>query len=1058
MEALFVQLTDIHLKDENDFDILLSRSEAISKAIDVHIMNEDNTIIFLCVTGDLTYSGTEEQFGYADLFLRDIIDNIKKRYPKILVHIIAIPGNHDCNFDDPFSSTRDILLKNINMESVNNADVFKSYTQIQNNYFEYIKSLHDKENIDDSKGAGCENDRILTVNEINISKDSPCIKFHCINSAWCSSIHEQKGKMHFWINDNYEKRDNDIVVVLIHHDESWFDWEDIENWKNYYKKYADIVFVGHDHVVEYVHKENYNAASNYIIKGNQLYDQKNNQQSGFNILKVDLNSNVQNFFSYSWNGKIYEKIIDSKGQPFERNQFYHSGIELKKETIEFLDDMGIDLYTRFKDHIFLSDVFSYPLLRGKKIISGKGMQDAKLTTGKNYIHYKNGADILQTITEIKSVLICGEREYGKTALLKRLYKDYYDMSKLPVWLCANVINTGDAELLNDIVKKAYLSQYNNINGDEILQMESENKICIIDDFDEIAISDKSIKKLLQYLENKFSVVIIASTPAKRMVKFLKNVETNKYIENNFYEMQICELRSYGRRNLIDKWLLLADPEMDVESVEFDNLRKEKQNQIENVMKNGFFHRTPLEFLLVLSYLDNTTAMNVEYSRYSYIYDCLIKDKINDISDGDSNDAAMYQTILEQIAYKMYISKKRHCIAESFLTTAIYDYQQEYTGTKGEVIEVINELLKYDLMTKSKEGYRFKYDYMLYYFICGYIEHQISPKEKEKIIEDLLTDLTKELNYNIVLFLAFGSNIEFDILPKIYHAAENVLPEYKNFKYEEQYKMVKNLEKNLETKVDHIFEIPQNKDISEIQKRNAYISDMIEEQIEKDESDDVIEQMDKMTLDLIQLMRLNELLGDIIRNYAGKLRKIPRKQIIDTMNNTVMKSMGKMVESMEFITGKIMKLTEDEQKENNNDDLLLKSDFLIEIKNVLYQLWKGFITSNIILLAERLGSDRIKKEISEYMDAADSEFWRMVNVTYLINIQNGGILPVKEIDSCIHGNHSLTDFSQQILKTIVARSLCSYQFEVGSKQAVCDLLEFNIKDFTIVAEKNRIEEK
>ncbi len=274
MEALFVQLTDIHLRDENDFDILLSRSAAISKAIDVHIMNEDNTIIFLCVTGDLTYSGTEEQFGYADLFLRDIIDNIKKRYPQILVHIIAIPGNHDCNFDDPFSSTRDILLKNINMESVNNADVFKSYTQIQNNYFEYIKSLHDKENIDDSKGAGCENDRILTVNEINISKDSPCIKFHCINSAWCSSIHEQKGKMHFWINDNYEKRDNDIVVVLIHHDESWFDWEDIENWKNYYKKYADIVFVGHDHVVEYVHKENYNAASNYIIKGNQLMIKK----------------------------------------------------------------------------------------------------------------------------------------------------------------------------------------------------------------------------------------------------------------------------------------------------------------------------------------------------------------------------------------------------------------------------------------------------------------------------------------------------------------------------------------------------------------------------------------------------------------------------------------------------------------------------------------------------------------------------------------------------------------------------------------------------------------
>ena len=58
MELLLVHLTDIHIEAERDFDILLGRSEAISRAIMLHITNVENTTIFLCVTGDITYSGT----------------------------------------------------------------------------------------------------------------------------------------------------------------------------------------------------------------------------------------------------------------------------------------------------------------------------------------------------------------------------------------------------------------------------------------------------------------------------------------------------------------------------------------------------------------------------------------------------------------------------------------------------------------------------------------------------------------------------------------------------------------------------------------------------------------------------------------------------------------------------------------------------------------------------------------------------------------------------------------------------------------------------------------
>ena len=77
---------------------------------------------------------------------------------------------------------------------------------------------------------------------------------------------------------------------------------------------------------------------------------------------------------------------------------------------------------------------------------------------------------------------------------------------------------------------------------------------------------------------------------------------------------------------------------------------------------------------------------------------------------------------------------------------------------------------------------------------------------------------------------------------------------------------------------------------------------------------------------------------------------------------------------------------------------------------------------------------------------------MVFIEYLINTQNGS-LPVKEITSCFQGKKKLDSFSKIILKEVIATDLCSYQFEPSSKQAVCDLLGFNIKDFRIELQKN-----
>ena len=72
--------------------------------------------------------------------------------------------------------------------------------------------------------------------------------------------------------------------------------------------------------------------------------------------------------------------------------------------------------------------------------------------------------------------------------------------------------------------------------------------------------------------------------------------------------------------------------------------------------------------------------------------------------------------------------------------------------------------------------------MYYYFTGSYILNQLPPDmkmQKQKIFEDL----SKELNFNIALFLAYDMSAEYEILPLIQAVCKELLVEYQNFEYD-----------------------------------------------------------------------------------------------------------------------------------------------------------------------------------------------------------------------------------------------------------------------------------
>lgn len=468
---------------------------------------------------------------------------------------------------------------------------------------------------------------------------------------------------------------------------------------------------------------------------------------------------------------------------------------------------------------------------------------------------------------------------------------------------------------------------------------------------------------------------------------------------------------------------------------------------------------PIEFLLVLSYLDNYEKMNTDYSRYSYIYQCLILDKINEISNGDTNEATMYKTILEQLAFRVYDEDQEQNMEESFVLGVIFDYNQDYRGSKGSGIDVINKLTKHKILEKRDGRYRFKHSYMYYYFTGSYILNQLPPDIKMQKTKKVFANLSKELNFNIALFLAYDMSAEYEILPLIQEICQELLVEYQSFEYTQQRGLLKKLEYDIDRKVEQIFNIPKNVNIPKIQEETALKQYQFEEdlndtnvQSEKDEDMLKEEELDKMTIEFTKTIRIIEFLGDILKNYSSSIKRKPRIEIINLMYNSSMKLMGALYESLNGMIDTIIEIVDEKAKEDN-EEIAAKSQFKVKINEFLSQFWGTFVGVTVCNLGYSLQSDRIVDEIIDVRAEKNCTFFQMVSIDYLIRTQNGH-LPVKDIEECIKGKNKLDAFSLGILSQNVAVYLKNYQYNVNDKKAVCSLFEFNIKDIYLDEQKNK----
>ena len=279
----------------------------------------------------------------------------------------------------------------------------------------------------------------------------------------------------------------------------------------------------------------------------------------------------------------------------------------------------------------------------------------------------------------------------------------------------------------------------------------------------------------------------------------------------------------------------------------------------------------------------------------------------------------------------------------------------------------------------------------------------------------------------------------------------MLDEYQDFKYDNIRKLIEEWGGDIERKVDRIYNVPRNEEIPLLREKKM---EELEEQEEKEincENSKKDEEVQKTNSDVLKMGRYIDFMGNILKNYSGKMENETREEAIDFIFRSVSRVIGSLCNFSMYIVDKIIQMIEGKIKEGDEEEIKLKSEYVETIKTSLAEVLYTFIEANLMAVASSLESDILRENIASYCEMHSSEFVKMARLEYLIRISSTR-LPVDEINRLFKGKECLSEISQGILKDNIYRYLSNFQYDVKDRQMVCSCLGFDSKNLLIQEQK------
>lgn len=950
MKVALLQLSDIHIKSENDF--IIKHQEDFYRSCKA-LINECTKLIVV-ITGDIAFSGNEEEYAVAYNWLKQC-ESSWKREASFLnsVEYIVVPGNHDCDFSKQ-TDVRKMLISTVSkQDEIGSEDIISTCLSVQSNFWSFYSKLRN-ENLNPS---------ISWTQEVKLKQDFSII-FNCYNSASLSQLNERPGELIIPQNKFIERQNihpQDIVVSLFHHNTAWLSPNSPLNNKKTFEEHifatSNIVMCGHEHSEKNKKISSLLDYQELIYLENSALQHENISKYGLIILDTDDKNLTRHQFEYSDKG--FRSSQESSMFTIRKQQ---SGVMFTNAWAEKLETINIPLKHIHKHTLQLSDIFVFPDLEPLSDISSECPQ------------YIDSEDLLgNSIIERVSVLE-GENQAGKTSLLQMLCISWYKKGVYPIMVSGKAIKHHN---ISGQLKSSYKDQYQyrEFSYDQYMQLDRSKRIILIDDLDESTINNDYKPKLLEWLLCNFEKVIVTTNLQLNLHGVLLHLNNT----DNLKHFRILSLGYHKRNALIEKWIRLGQ---DVITLNEEMLLSEVKQAYDNISVLLGQQLIPSYPVFILSLLQglNQVFDNFDISKtsYAFCYNSLIiasllksgtvKEKINGVLKFLS-EFAYYR-------YKQHTEKKY--FDENNFRAFYKDYKEDYNAPYS-AEALLENLCNADIIRCADSGcYTFSYKYIFYFLVAQKISQLVNDNQADGIVQELCMNLHREREANILIFLVYHNGTEKQMEDLLF---ASMLPfeDYKPITLDRDdplFKGINDIVDGIKSEV-----MLQNVDPRENRDIALKKSDDMKRKFERKNPQmrPSEEDFEKNTClrDLNNTFKIIRILGQIVKNQMETLKKEQILKLIEESYNVCFRSISFFCTLIEDSKEEIVQYILDKYKDKTN---IKESEIRTRVQKLLHMLLYQQCLKSFTNLSSAVGTSNVPEIYDEIAKQIGTPVAKIISFT------------------------------------------------------------------------------
>ena len=857
MKLLLIQLSDIHIT--SDDDVITDRYPQIVNAVKNLDYSLDMCIVV--VTGDIAYSGTDEQY----LVAYEFFDNLKQHLSTSLsgtpenhtvpVHLIFLPGNHDCDFTAS-ATLREIAIDSVLQDTARaaNHDIVQTCMVVQNSFFGFADVVETSTR----KPSSRDYDVRLSY-EYSLTAKNEYVKILCCNTAWLSRSNESQGRLFFPSQAIGTKHDGSaLVIAAFHHPYNWLESNSARLFRSSIESIADLILSGHEHSTSSKVQQGSLGQNNVCVEGGVLQDSSDPNLSEFNAFIFDTALQQRKYANFRWGSGSYSQTAHSSSgddgsglrwTPYRTNDVRTiNQSQLAKEMRTYLGDPGITLRHERRGSLSLQDVFLYPDLVEIGIRTQRFSQRIA------------GDRLLELLDSAPKMLITGDTESGKSSLAKSLYIDFLEKGVVPV-LIDGTRRPPLGDKVYGYVERLFCEQYRGELLEAFNQTDKNLRMIIVDDYHELPLSTPQKKEFLARLSALAKYLVVLSHDMTADLEELSNPGGLSGSSVDMVHYRIQPFGYLGRGKLVERWMLLGESGNPTDGSFVKQLFQITQT-LDTLIGKNYVPSYPIYILSVLQALDNATPIDISASSHGYFYELFIRTAL--ARGRSSKDFDIIASYLAFVAYEM--QEKGHKVVGGTEFEAIHRAYEETYAIKRPVELMRKQLVEQGILADVSGGLRFKYNYVYNYFVASYMRDHISDPKVRHMLSDIARGVHRESKANILLFLAHLSKDPV-VIDELLAASRALYSGYTPAELANDIEFLAHLWSGLP---DAIYEendpkVNRERMLAEMDRGGpaaSGIDDMTDDEEEVDVEDPLVR--------FVTALRHLEILGQMLKNFPGSL--------------------------------------------------------------------------------------------------------------------------------------------------------------------------------------------